>query len=67
MKQQIADTAALAGAKATPAIAVASATLMGYALDHWVLVLTVLYLLLQIGHLVWRWMREWTRGKDDDE
>ena len=38
----------MAAAKAAPPVVVAGATLMGYSLQEWVYILTIIYLLLQI-------------------
>ena len=54
--QQKADLAAEA-AKAAPPITVASATVAGVQVNDLILWTTLLYLVLQIGFLLYRWQR----------
>ena len=51
-----ADVAAQA-ARSSPAIAVAAPTLMGVDLNSFVLILTIIYVALQIGFLLHKWVR----------
>jgi uncharacterized membrane protein len=47
---------ATAAAKVAPPVAVsASAAVSGWTLNEWVLIITLIYLLLQIGALFWKW------------
>lgn len=50
-------------ARATPPVAVAGASLAGVPLNTIVLVLTIAYLVLQIGYLLFKWVREWRKPK----
>jgi len=43
--------------RASPAVAVAAPTLLGADLNSFVLILTAVYILLQIGFLLHRWVR----------
>lgn len=46
------------GAKAAPPVVVATASIANdWTMNHTVYALTIVYLLLQIGWLVWRWYR----------
>jgi len=54
MKQELAAE----GARAIPPVTVVAATVTGWTLNDWVLVLTVVYLVLQIGRLIYLWFRE---------
>lgn len=54
--QQKADIASEA-AKASPPVAVAGATLAGITINDLILWATLLYLVLQIGFLLYRWGR----------
>lgn len=49
-------------AKVAPAGAVVGADFAGVSLPNLVYALTAIYLLLQIGYLVWKWYKEW-RGR----
>lgn len=53
----------LAAGKATPPLAVAGASLAGMGLQEWVFALTIVYLALQIAHLIWKFFREGRRGE----
>lgn len=48
---------------ATPPIAVATATVAGFALQDWVYLLTITYTLFLIGEKLWRWYRAWQARK----
>ncbi|HYQ54226.1 MAG TPA: hypothetical protein VES70_27770 [Pseudomonas sp.] len=63
MRDEIISTAAGAAAKVTPPVAVAGALAGGVNLDRLVVILTVVYLVGQITHLAWRWVREWRQSK----
>jgi hypothetical protein len=56
MSQKLADTG-IEAAKASPPIAVLAVTAQGMTLQDWVFVLTLLYLGIQIGWLLWKWYR----------
>lgn len=59
MRQEIAQEAM----KATPPVAVALAGhFAGMTLQDWVLIATLVYVVLQAGHLLWKWYREIKRG-----
>lgn len=47
-----------------PGLAVSGVSLFGVNLQTAVYILTIIYLLLQIGRFVWKWFDEW-RSKDD--
>lgn len=51
------DIAAAAG-KSSPAVAVSAAALAGVPLEQWAIILTIIYLVLQIAYLGWKWLRE---------
>ena len=55
------DAAAALG-KSTPAVAVSAAAIAGVPLEQWAIILTIVYLVLQIAYLAWKWVREW-QGK----
>lgn len=45
-------------AKAIPPASIAAATTIGgMQLNDWVLVLTIIYLVLQISYLLWKWWK----------
>lgn len=58
MTKDVIKDIAVEGAKASPPVAIlaASAT-QGWTLSHALTAITILYVLLQIGWLVWRWYR----------
>lgn len=47
------STADTIAAKASPPIVVTGLAIAGVSLQEWVYVLTIVYLILQIGHFVW--------------
>lgn len=59
--RQIADgpgsDAMIAAGKSTLPVAVTALSIGGVGLEDWVFILTAVYLVLQIGYLVWKWMR----------
>ena len=58
MSHEIAKDAYLAGAKAAPPVLVVGKSIAeGWTINHTVAALTIVYLLLQIGWLLWRWHR----------
>jgi hypothetical protein len=49
---------AAAGARATPPVVVSAASTLSHApLQDWVYILTLVYLVVQIGYLLWKWWR----------
>lgn len=46
--------------RAAPPAAVTGATYFGMSPSGWVIALTLTYLVLQIGWLLWRWHRAWS-------
>lgn len=58
MTNEIIKDMAAEGAKATPPVAVVTTAIaQDWTINHSVAALTIVYLLLQIGWLVWRWHR----------
>lgn len=53
--------------KASPALAVSAAGIAGMPLETWVIVLTLVYLGLQIAYLVWKWARDLRRDRAEGE
>jgi hypothetical protein len=43
--------------RATPAVATAGVTAGGVTLHDWVLIVTLVYIILQIAYLLFRWLR----------
>lgn len=58
MKHELAETATAATLKAAPPVTVAAAVVSGVTLNTVVVLLTAVYLVVQIGYLVWKWRRE---------
>ncbi|MFC3097388.1 hypothetical protein [Alteraurantiacibacter palmitatis] len=54
---------AAAGFKAAPAVAVTTAASAGMTLEEWVFTVTLIYLVLQILHLGWKWARDLKRDR----
>lgn len=44
--------------KGSPPVAVTAGMLAGMQMQDWVFALTLVYLLLQIGYLAWKWIRD---------
>lgn len=57
---------AIAGANATPPVAASAAVLLGQTLAPWVVILTVVFLTLQIAYLAFKFARD-VRGKGSRE
>ena len=57
MHQQMASEAAAEAIKSAPPLAVMAAASSGFGLQDWVFILTLVYLCVQIGWLLWRWWR----------
>ncbi|MBU1350627.1 MAG: hypothetical protein KJ856_22510 [Gammaproteobacteria bacterium] len=60
MSKEMIKDIAMEGAKASPPVAVVGTSIAkgwaeGWTINHTVAALTIVYLLLQIGWLVWRW------------
>jgi hypothetical protein len=49
--------------KSSPPVAVTTAMIAGVPLETWVVILTVVYLGVQISYLLWKWARELTSRK----
>lgn len=58
MAQRVAHDVSVAAAKIAPPAAL---MFFGLTLNEWVAVATIVYLVLQIGYLVWKWRREMRR------
>lgn len=56
-----------AAAKAAPPVAVSGAMIAGVQMADIVLWLTMIYLVVQIGYLGWKWIREWRESSRVDE
>lgn len=46
-----------AGAKASPPVAVTALSAFGIGLQDWVFIATLVYIAVQLAHLIWRWRR----------
>lgn len=58
MSKEMMKEIATEGAKAAPPVAVVTADIAhGWSMNDTVLTLTIVYLVLQIGWLLWRWYR----------
>lgn len=59
------------GAAASPAIVVsaseAAVQTQGLTLQDWVFVVTIIYLLAQLGYLLWKWLGEYIRTRRAEE
>lgn len=59
MKQAIATETT----KALPPVAVTVATFEGMAFSDWVYLATFLYVVAQLGYLLWKWYKEYKASK----
>lgn len=58
MSKEIIKDVVTEGVKATPPLVVVGKSIAeGWTINHTVAVLTIVYLLMQIGWLAWRWRR----------
>lgn len=46
-----------AAGKAAPPVAYMGVRLVGVSLPDWVAIATLIYIVLQVAHLLWRWSR----------
>lgn len=64
MKGDFANEAAAAAGKTAPALTVAAASVGGWGVQEWMYAATFVYVIAQLGYLLWKWHREWrSRGK----
>lgn len=56
-----------AAAKAAPPVAVSGAMIAGVQMADIVLWLTMVYLVIQIGYLGWKWISEWRESSRAEE
>lgn len=63
--QQKADAVSEA-TKAAPPVTVTAATLLGVDVNSAILWLTLVYIVLQIAYLLWKWRRHYMTGKSAD-
>ena len=54
-----------AAAKSAPPIAVLAADTAGLTLEQWVFIATLIYLALQSGYLLWKWVRDIRKARQD--
>ncbi|GHH52458.1 hypothetical protein GCM10009090_16440 [[Pseudomonas] boreopolis] len=60
MQEQYAESVAAAAAKLSPPVTVVGVTILGYSLQDWVYVLTIIYtLMLMAHHVVSKWIPMW--------
>lgn len=52
-------------AKASPPVAYMGVQMLGVSLPDWVAIATLLYVLAQTAHLLWRWRRQARNGSGD--
>lgn len=65
MRDEIVAAVSGATAKAAPPIAVAGAITAGMSVDRAVVWLTAMYVAAQLGYLLWRWVHEWRKKRDE--
>lgn len=58
LKHELTEAFTAAALKATPPVTVTAAVVSGATLNTVVVLLTAIYLVAQIGYLVWKWRRE---------
>ena len=46
-------------AKAAPPLTVVGANLAGIPIADWVQIVTLIYVIVMLGHKIWSWHREW--------
>ncbi|WP_187313362.1 hypothetical protein [Lysobacter capsici] len=58
MKTEIGTEVAAASGKVAPAAAVVVASTQGWGIQEWMYAATIVYVLAQLGYLLWKWWRE---------
>lgn len=66
MRDEVISAVAGATVKAAPPVTVAAAIASGANLDVIVLLLTIVYLCVQIVYLGWRWLHDWRERRRAD-
>lgn len=59
MKHELTDAVGIAAIKVSPAIAVIGASVAGWGIQEWMYGATFVYVVAQLGYLLWKWRREW--------
>lgn len=62
MSANLANEIGVAGVKAAPPITIAAASATGWGVQEWMYAATLVYVVAQLGYLLWKWQREW-RGR----
>jgi hypothetical protein len=58
-RSAIVNDVVIEAAKAAPPVGVSAAGAMsGWDLNHWVALATLVYISLQVAHLLWKWRRQ---------
>lgn len=65
MKHELAEAASAAALKSAPPVAVVAASAAGWGVQEWMYAGTLAYIVLQSGYLLWKWYREWRKGRDE--
>ena len=55
----LANEIGVASAKIAPAGIVAAASATGWGVQEWMYAATLVYVIAQLGYLLWKWHREW--------
>lgn len=59
MNHELSEAASAAAIKTSPAIAVIGASAAGWGIQEWMYAATFVYVVAQLGYLLWKWHREW--------
>jgi hypothetical protein len=63
LKSDLANEAGAAAGKVAPAVGVVAASVGGWGVQEWMYAATFVYVLAQLGYLLWKWVREWRAGR----
>lgn len=62
MNTSFASEVSAAGVKASVPISMSAAAAAGWGVQEWMYAATLVYVIAQLGYLLWKWRREW-KGK----
>lgn len=62
MKADFANEIGAAAAKASIPVGVVGASAAGWGVQEWMYAATFVYVVAQLGYLLWKWVREWRAG-----
>jgi hypothetical protein len=63
VRDELGEAVGAAAIKSAPPMAVVGASVAGWGVQEWMYFATTVYVVAQLGYLVWKWHREWKAKK----